>query len=183
MDHLHAAAAPPRWTHPKNWWATPLVSPPNSSCHIYYSSITLLHSPSLDFATLWLCSFSFHYCLGWSCPSLVHLTLPLSHFSLTSFFSPSLPRVFWLPTLYVKMRQESHGSAAPITLEWASLFVLDDTFINGRSTRPCSCSITSAGASRWGAQHVRCVSACACARVHLCALLPLWFSQLGLWWS
>lgn len=41
-----------------------------------------------------------------------------------------------------------------------------DTFINERSTRPCRCSITFAGACPRGAQHVRCVSECVC--VHEC---------------
>lgn len=40
MDHLHAAAAPPCWTHPQNWWATPIVSLSPSSYHIHKSSIS-----------------------------------------------------------------------------------------------------------------------------------------------
>lgn len=43
-----------------------------------------------------------------------------------------------------------------------------DTFINDRSTRPCRCSITSAGACPWEAQHVWCVSEC--VRACLCVI-------------
>lgn len=100
MDHLHAAAAPPRWTHPQNWWATPHVSSFPSSCHIIPpspSSILHLLISSLSVSQFFLLPFlsSLVLCLclcGLSQPPpLAHVSL--SHnFSLFFYFC-----VFWLP--------------------------------------------------------------------------------------
>lgn len=145
MDHLHAAAALPHWTHPQNWWVPPLVSHSPSSSHIHYFSITFPYFPSssLDFLSVSLCSFSHHF---------FH-PLPLSHLILSHNFFLSSVLSLWLlttpPTLCVNIKQESHGSAILIGLEGASLSQ-GDTFINDRSMKPCRCSITSAGACPWG---------------------------------
>lgn len=119
-------------------------------------------------------------------------SLYLLWFFLTSCLIPTLaslppppPPHFFCVCLFtshsVEIRWKMHGSATPIMLEWASLFLVV-TPINERSIWPGQCSITFAGLSPWGAQHeggglcVMCVSA-------FCVLLPLWVFQPGLQWS
>lgn len=143
------------------------------------------------------CSLSFHFffgsyaCLSFSGPShpasLFHLRRCLDFFLSALFLS----FFFFFSSL---LTTPSHSVCQPQAAEpWkchtnkvrGSISVSQgDTFINDRSTRPCRCSITSAGARPWGAQHVRCVSQCVRARVHLCVLLPLRvLQQPGLRWS
>lgn len=148
----------------------------------FLSYLLLLHHPA-PFSISWF-RHSLSRCSFFTSFQLVPVSVSLWPLSPSTSLLISLPPcAFWPSPLSVCQNQAREPWQCHTNKVRGSVSVSrGDTFINDRSTRPCWCSITSAGACPWGAQHVRCLSKCvrACVRV----LLPPWVLQHpGLRWS